>query len=203
MSIDNLFIRNIYDAYLHRLDIENQLIIENLQGITGPQLALGVNSDTDVVGIFTIAPGPTGSVGPVGPTGPAGPSGGPTGPQGPTGDMGPTGAQGSQGDTGPTGSQGDVGPQGPQGDIGPQGPQGDTGPTGAQGDIGPTGPGFSETINESVPVTTNGDGVVTDYSVRGVTGSGTIVLPVVAYDVFQSTGSSGPTLITITIPQFT
>ncbi len=177
MSIDNLFVRNIYDAYLHRLDIENQLIIENLQGITGPQLALGVNSDTNVVGIFTITPGPTGTPGPVGPTGPAG-SQGDAGPTGAQGDIGPTGPSG-----GPVGPQGDIGPQGPQGDIGPQGPQGDQGPqgnAGPQGDIGPQGSAGAQGPQGSAGVLSIGS--LTGTNPNGLVLSGTVLNATLADD---------------------
>lgn len=66
MSIDNLFVRNIYSLFGYNMDIENQLILENVLGLTGPNVTLGVNTVTGIVGSVAGTTGPTGPPGPVG-----------------------------------------------------------------------------------------------------------------------------------------
>lgn len=82
MSIDNLFVPNIYDLFCHSINSTVPSGSTGPTGPTGPQGAQG--------------PG-VGATGPQGPTGPIGSQGaqGVTGPTGPTGPIGAQGAPGS------------------------------------------------------------------------------------------------------------
>src|SRR5262245_54276397 len=91
----------------------NQTLMKDDHAAHHNQLASGVNSVQNILGInpqgsyatvsARIAAAAAGTQGPPGPAGPMGPGGGDPGPQGPPGPTGPTGPAGPTGPPGPTG----------------------------------------------------------------------------------------------------
>jgi hypothetical protein len=144
----------------------SQYFIATVNGYTGINLSLTVNSVTGT-GYFN-----DWNVNLNGAVGQKGDQGDP-GPQGPTGSAGNTGATGAPGNTGATGQQGNTGATGSAGNTGATGPQGNTGADGISGPYVITFNGLTGAVTGVTTGTANNFVALQTFS-SGISGSGGI-----------------------------